>query len=83
MHRTQISLEEQQYHHLKRYAKESQQSISAVIRGLLDRYIDQAEDDLPDNPLTRLKGIVSGDGTAIGREHNQHLYQRNESREQE
>ncbi len=75
MHRTQISLEEKQYNNLRRYAQTKKQSISAVIRALLDQYVpDSQSDEVAESPLQQLKGIVSGKGESRGREHNALLY---------
>jgi predicted DNA-binding ribbon-helix-helix protein len=74
MHRTQISLEEQQYHHLKQYAQKSNRSISAVIRELLDKHLPATQKPSPQNALLALKGIASGQGKTAGRNHNDVLY---------
>ncbi len=80
MHRTQISLEEHQYHNLRQYAQNKNQSISAIIRELLNEHIPdiQSEAIIP-SPLKQLKGIISGKGATTGREHNKLLY-KNENR---
>ncbi len=78
MHRTQISIEETQYSNLRRYAEARRQSISAVIRDLLDQHIPNSQTDtLDDNPLQQIKGIVSGQENSSGRNHNDILYKQN------
>lgn len=80
MHRTQISLEEQQYHNLRQYAHNKNQSISAIIRELLNEHIpDLQSDAIASSPLKQLKGTISGKGSTTGREHNKLLY-KNEHR---
>lgn len=75
MHRTQISLEEQQYKNLQRYALRENLSISAVIRELLDKHLPPAPAAKAEgNPLLALKGMVSGKGKTRGRDHNDVLY---------
>ncbi len=75
MHRTQISLEEEQYNNLRHYAQNKKLSISAIIRDLLDKHVPDLQfENMKDSPLHQLKGIVSGKGEFRGREHNKELY---------
>lgn len=75
MHRTQISLEEQQYHNLRQYARQRKLSISAIIRELLEQHVPATAPDNEDiSPLKQLKGIVSGKGKTTGKNHNDVLY---------
>lgn len=77
MHRTQISLEDSQYLNLRQYAQSRKQSISAIIRDLLDQYVpDSQSDKVMVNALQQLKGIVSSEGEFRGRDHNDQLYKR-------
>ena len=73
MHRTQISLKQEQYQRLHAEARRKGISLSALIRHLVDDHFVSASSPAPD-PLDALAGIGSGTGEAVGREHNRHLY---------
>ena len=73
MHRTQISLESEQYRLLAEEARRRGLSLAAVIRGLIDDHLGRNEPPVED-PLDALIGIGKGSGEPIGREHNRHLY---------
>ena len=75
MHRTQISLSEEQYEALRRESKKRAMSLSAVIRKLISAHLLKHEDQ--GDPLSTLAGIAEGTGEAIGREHNRFLYGKN------
>ena len=73
MHRTQISLEHEQYRLLGAEARRQGISLSALIRRLVDDFF--GSDRLPEqDPLEAVIGIGSGTGEAVGREHNRYLY---------
>lgn len=72
MHRTQISLEERQYQSLMHEAYRVHTSLSALIRRLIDDYL-QTQKPI-DNPIAALTGIAEGTGEAVGRNHDQILY---------
>lgn len=75
MHRTQISLEHEQYRLLGVEARRQGISLSALIRSLVDEYFgsDRAPEE---DPLEAVIGIGSGTGGSVGREHNHYLYGR-------
>ena len=73
MHRTQISLEHEQYRRLGAEARRRGVSLSALIRSLVDRYL-HADDASAQDPLEAVIGIGSGTGDPVGREHNRYLY---------
>ena len=73
MHRTQVSLENHQLARLRELAEAEGKSIAALIRGLVEAYIERHPKPNED-PLARLKGIVEGDGQAGGRDHDRYLY---------
>ena len=73
MHRTQISLEPEQYRRLGDEARRRGVSLAALIRSLIDEHLGRDTAPVPD-PLDELFGIGRGDGEAIGREHNRFLY---------
>lgn len=75
MHRTQISLELEQYHRLGEEARSKGLSLSALIRNLIDEHFGK-QGPLDEDPLEALVGIGRGNGEAVGREHNRHLYGR-------
>lgn len=72
MHRTQISLEEQQYEHLVAESRRRSISLSAIIRQLVSEHLEKQSTPL--NPLDQIAGIGEGDGQSVGREHNRFLY---------
>ena len=75
MHRTQISLEHEQYQLLGAEARRRGTSLSALIRSLVAEHF--ASDKAPEqNPLEAVIGIGSGTGESVGREHNRYLYGR-------
>ena len=73
MHRTQISLEQEQYRLLGTEARRKGVSISALIRNLVEEHFRGRKEPGAD-PLESVKGIGSGTGEAVGREHNRYLY---------
>ena len=73
MHRTQISLEQEQYRLLGIEARRLGISLSALIRSLVDEYFQAGGAPVQD-PLDAVTGIGSGTGDPVGREHNRYLY---------
>ena len=73
MHRTQISLEQEQYRRLGAEARRKGISLSALIRRLVDEYFSIGTAPMTD-PLEAVNGIGSGTGEPVGREHNRYLY---------
>lgn len=73
MHRTQISLKQEQYRLLQAEARRKGISLAALIRRLVDDHFRNAGGAAQD-PLDALAGIGSGTGEPVGREHNRHLY---------
>ncbi|MGI9305217.1 MAG: hypothetical protein ACR2RB_21305 [Gammaproteobacteria bacterium] len=72
MHRTQISLEEHQYNALLTESRKHGVSLSAVVRGLVDKHL--ATRNYSTNPIGKLAGIAEGSGESVGQNHNQFLY---------
>lgn len=73
-HRTQISLEDWQYQSLVEISKKTRKSLSAIIRELLsEKLLTQAIDKKTD-PISKLIGIGSGDGSSVARKHDKYLY---------
>lgn len=73
MHRTQISLEAEQYRRLGEEARLRRISMAALIRGLIDEHLGRQQ--TPDeDPLEGLVGIGEGTGEPVGREHDRYLY---------
>lgn len=72
MHRTQISLEPEQYRRLGDEARQRSISLAALIRGLIDEHLDRSP--TAEDPLAGLIGIGEGSGEPVGREHDRHLY---------
>ena len=73
MHRTQISLEHEQYRQLGMEARRQGISLSALIRRLVDEHF-KSETRLERDPLEAVTGIGAGTGAPVGREHNRYLY---------
>ena len=77
MHRTQISLEDQQYENLVVESRRRHISLSALIRQLVSDYFEKKP--IPQtNPLKQLAGIGEGTGQSVGREHNRFLYRKSD-----
>ena len=72
MHRTQISLEENQYERLMVLARQEGISLSALIRRMLDSQLT-AYPATPD-PLDELMGIAEGTGEPVSEDHDHYLY---------
>jgi len=77
MLRTQISLEPEQHRLLGEEARRRGISLAALIRGLIDEHL-RAGRSPSEDPLDALVGIGNGGGAPIGREHNRHLYGKDE-----
>jgi len=73
-HRTQISLEDWQYHMLLEMSKKTKKSLSSIIRDLLAEKFSKLPADKKQDPLFELVGIGSGDGSPVAREHDRYLY---------
>lgn len=72
MHRTQISLQSEQYERLTEEARQLGISMSALIRQLIDEHI--ARHPQQEDPLKDLIGIAEGSGEDISGQHNDYLY---------
>ena len=72
MHRTQISLREEQYVILQHEAQRLGISLSELIRRIVQDYFEQQPSQA--DPLAALSGIAEGSGEAVGRHHNRFLY---------
>ena len=73
MHRTQISLEREQYRRLGEEARLRRISLAALIRSLIDEHLGRSQPPEQD-PLDGLVGIGEGTGEPVGREHDRYLY---------
>ena len=78
MHRTQISLEPEQYRRLGEEARRRQISLSALIRRMVDEYFGN-KGPLEEDPFEAIVGIGTGTGEPVGREHNRYLYGKDSS----
>lgn len=72
MHRTQISLKEDQYASLRQEARLRGISLSELIRQLADEFLEKRV--TTESALDRLAGIGQGSGEPAGRYHNRYLY---------
>ena len=77
MHRTQISLEREQYEMLATEAQRRGVSLAAVVRDLIAGKLGKSprRREVTD-PLAAITGIGAGTGEPIGRHHNRFLYGR-------
>jgi len=72
MHRTQVSLEPEQYRRLGDEAHRRGISLAALIRSPVDEHLGRGQP--PErNPIEGLVGIGTGAGEAAGREHDREL----------
>jgi Ribbon-helix-helix domain len=76
MHRTQISLEPEQYDLLMREARRRGVSLAAVVRTLVTEQLRSRPRSASKTPLASIMGLGEGDGQAVGRHHNEFLYGR-------
>ena len=76
MHRTQISLEREQYELLAGEAQRRGVSLAAVVRDLIARQLKRPAGRRRVDPLAEIKGIGAGTGEPVGRNHNRFLYGR-------
>lgn len=76
MHRTQISLEPQQYDLLMREARRRGVSLAAVVRALVTEQLQVRPRARGKTPLASITGLGEGDGQPVGRRHNEFLYGR-------
>lgn len=77
VHRTQISLEREQYELLASEAQRRGVSLAAVVRDLIAGQLKRSAGGrrLVD-PLAAIRGIGAGTGEPVGRDHNRFLYGR-------
>jgi predicted DNA-binding ribbon-helix-helix protein len=77
MHRTQISLEREQYDSLMREARRKGISLAAVVRSLITEQLQgRSGKGAKTSQLAAIKGLGEGDGKPVGRHHNEFLYGR-------
>lgn len=78
MHRTQISLEREQYELLRRDARRRGVSLSALLRELVAERFQRRRPSgrTGVDPLGRITGLGAGSGEPVGRQHNRLLYRR-------
>ena len=72
MHRTQIQLEESQYHYLRAQTCKTGKGLGAQIRELIEQRMEARPD--ADDPLWGMVGMADGDDAPGAREHDKYLY---------
>lgn len=77
-HRTQISLDDWQYHALLEISRKTKKSLSAIIRELLSEKLSTQKINKKSDTLSALIGIGKGDGSPVAREHDKYLYGKKE-----
>lgn len=75
MKRTQIILQERQYQELREIAGRKKQSVSSIIREMIDDKLNQFRISSKD-PLFDIVGMVEGKGEAISENVDKRLYRR-------
>ncbi|MBI5102720.1 MAG: hypothetical protein HZB33_12930 [Nitrospirae bacterium] len=75
-HRTQISLEDWQYHMLLEISKKTRKSLSGIIRDLVTEHLSGKPHGKGGDPILKLIGAGAGDGAPVAREHDRYLYGR-------
>ena len=74
MHRSQIVLEETQYRFLVDEAQRTGQSISSILRELIDRRMrSQRQSSLERDPLWDMVGIARGGPDKVSEDHDRYL----------
>jgi hypothetical protein len=78
MDRTPISLDAEQHRRLGEEAQRRGISFASLLHGLIDEQLNADDQDQPlaAEALEDLIGIGEGSGSAVGRQHNRHLYGR-------
>jgi ribbon-helix-helix CopG family protein len=78
MHRTQISLEKEQYELLTREARRRGVSLAALLRELVRARYPRRKSSARSQveALEKMTALGAGSGDAVGRKHNQFLYDR-------
>lgn len=74
MHRTQVYLEESQYQLLRSLARRKGKSLAAVLRDILDAYLQAPVGTAFQDPFRRVIGIGKGDGSAVAEDYEDYLY---------
>jgi hypothetical protein len=74
MVRTQILLEEAQYRWATTQARRWQQSLSQVLRGLIDAQRTRSVRNRREDPLFRLIGLGRDPARDVAEEHDRYLY---------
>lgn len=72
MNRTQISLTKEQYHYLTELARQTGESMSAIVRTAIDRY--RAGSETPNKRALQLIGAFEADRHDISIKHDEFLW---------
>jgi len=71
----QISLEDWQYQYLRQISSKTGRSVSGILREwVLESIRARTQETASQDPFFDIIGMVSGDGTPVGREHDRYLY---------
>lgn len=74
-HRTQISLDEWQYHLLLEESHKTRKSLSQIVRDLVTEKFSRAHaGKKKKDSVFDIIGIGAGDGSSVARDHDQYLY---------
>lgn len=74
MHRTQVYLEEGHYQLLRSLARRRGKSLAAVLRDILDAYLQAPSGNAGQDPFHRVIGMGKGDGSAVAENYENYLY---------
>jgi hypothetical protein len=74
LHRTQIYLEEGHYQMLRSLARRKGKSLAAILRDIIDFYLQAPAGTAKKDPFHRVIGIGKGDGSAVAENYENYLY---------
>jgi hypothetical protein len=74
LHRTQVYLEESHYEMLRSLARRRGKSLAAVLRDIIDSYLQAPAPTAATDPFQRVIGIGKGDGSAVAENYEDYLY---------
>jgi len=74
-HRTQISLDDWQYHMLLDESRKTKKSLSQIVRDLVSEKFSRAHPGKKKkDSIYDIIGIGEGDGSSVARDHDKYLY---------
>lgn len=74
MHRTQIYLDDAQYHLLRSRARREGKTLALMIREMIDRQLSGGDKPGTPDALDKVVGVGRGDGSAVAENADEYLY---------